>query len=402
MRQLQPRMGGGTTPAVSEGYQPAIAKRASAPACMPDLGPAMFDIGSPTHDTPARSPTYDRVPGRSSHSGAEAMPEAPGEMALRTFDVESVALIDGARNLAELLSLEPPIERLGTYMVWMIRRLALDDPLLKRVVLTGYGFPPPSAGEPAMANRLARALTANTHCEELLLSNANLRGADECRELANALASNRSLLVLNLESNALEPPDQRRILTAVGKNQTLRELRLCNQFARQAPERQVFQAAEEALRSNRSLCALGLDVTDRHYLEKINRAIVLNFDKKRERRVQAEAAAWLAAKEKTRRLAAGEAEQQATPCHHHMLDDGEEDSMQERSLLDDGEDIPNALPSLAGFFDETAEGPLCSPRPAEDSDALFEVAASIMAVLKPPPRSSSASRRSISSVRGGS
>lgn len=312
---------------------------------------------------------------------------------MRTFDVESAALIDGARSLAELLSFKPPTERLGTYMVWMIRRLALNDPSLKRCVLTGCGFPPPSAGEPAMARRLARALAVNTHCEELLLSNANLRGSDEARELASALARNRRLLVLNLESNALEPVDQCRILAAVGKNQTLRELRLCNQFARQAPDRQVFQAAEEALRSNSSLCALGLDVTDRHYLEKINRAIVLNFDQKRERRVQAEAAAWLAAKEKERRLASGEAEQRATPSHHN-LDDGE-DSMH-RSSLDDGESIP----ALAGFFDETAEAPLCSPRPGEDSDAFLQVAASIRAVLEPSTRRSSASRRTSTTIGG--
>lgn len=405
MRQLQPRIAGGTTPtaAVSEGAQTArtslsVTPPSAAPtarASTSDSGPATYDIGSPTHETLARSPTFDRAFGRASETGAETVPEAPGDRALQTFDIGSSALIDEAQSIAELLALEPPIERLGTYMVWMIRRLALNDPSLKRLDLTGCGFPQTSAGEPAMARRLARALSANSHCEELLLSNANLRGTEECRELARSLARNRRLLILNLESNVLEPADLCCILQAAGRNKTLRELRLCNQFAKQEPDRDVFLAADEALKSNTSLCKLGLHVTDRHYLDKINKAIVSNFDQKRTRRVQAEAAAWMAAREKERRLASGEAEPQHAPIHH-MLDDGE-DSMN-RSSLDD-EESPSRQ-RLTGFFDDTSDVALGSPRPAENNKAVLDVAGAIMAIIE--PRSRSASRRSVHSTRGGS
>lgn len=209
-------------------------------------------------------------------------PLPPGGWALKTIDEELVVRMLQASDPAKLRNLEPPRERLGTWMVWMVCRVAVNDPELTDFNFTCLSMPAPEL-EPRIMRTLVFALGGNTHLQRLQLSDSNLRGGAEARRLAESLRRNRTLRVLNIESNALEPADLQRIMQALESNRTLEELRCCNQFADPAG-RDVFEAAEKTLQANCTLCVLGMDITERHYLDRVNRALIENFDNRRRAR----------------------------------------------------------------------------------------------------------------------
>lgn len=220
-------------------------------------------------------------------------PLPPGGWALRTIDDRLVSLMfqwsdratQGDEDAhAKLRALEPSREKLGTWMAWMVCRLRANDPELKDLNFTCMSMPAPEQ-EPRIMRTLVSTLGGNTHLRTLQLSDSNLRGSAEAQRLAESLRVNRTLRVLNIESNALEPADLQCIIEALSSNRALVELRCSNQFAAPAG-RDVFEAAVRTLRANRVLCVLGMDILDRHYLDLINRALIENVDSRRQRRVR--------------------------------------------------------------------------------------------------------------------
>lgn len=218
-------------------------------------------------------------------------PLPPGGWALRTIDDRLVSLMlqwsdraiqgDGEAH-AKLRAIEPSREKLGTWMAWMVCRVRANDPELTDLNFTCMSMPAPEQ-EPRIMRTLVSALGGNTHLRRLQLSDSNLRGAAEAQRLAESLRVNRTLQVLNIESNALEPADLQCIIEALASNCALEELRCCNQFAAPAG-RDVFEAAVKTLRESGVLCVLGMDISDRHWLDLVNRATIENFDNRRRMR----------------------------------------------------------------------------------------------------------------------
>ena len=129
--------------------------------------------------------------------------------AVETVNVETVneafaAKLDEITDLAGLAEVqEPQVKKFpGDWMIWMVHRAFLNDPTLVDFDFSNMHMPPPHI-EARIAPKLMTSLATNTCVEVLSLPNANLmkvQGAD----LAAALAQNRTLRSLNVESNNLD------------------------------------------------------------------------------------------------------------------------------------------------------------------------------------------------------
>lgn len=175
--------------------------------------------------------------------------------------------------------LEPDENSLGTWMIWMVHRVALNDPTLDVLDFRNRCMPDPEA-EPRIAPKLMKALEHNTNLRRLLLSCANLQGGDIAVDLGIALRHNKTLLVLNMESNHLAPDDLQAIFSGIGSNIALQELRCSNQFCEQAGK-EVLATLHDALKTNRKLEKLGMDLVDRHYRDQIVKALIRNTEEGR-------------------------------------------------------------------------------------------------------------------------
>lgn len=197
-------------------------------------------------------------------------------------------------DLAQLADMTPPDKSdLGNWMIWMVHRAHLDDPTLEKFDFTNLKMPAANE-EPRIAPKLAKAMAKNTHITHLLLPNTNL-GAKEGGELAASLAQNKTLKVLNVDSNFLHQDEMESLANACGVNQTLEEVRVNNQHGLMLG-RSSFEAWSNAVKANKFICKLGLNITDPHYRNEIDRSIMRNNDDARKRRVEAKKAAEAAAK----------------------------------------------------------------------------------------------------------
>lgn len=242
-----------------------------------------------------------KVPANAAAGATEPDEEAPAEsnharhlgaLALGTIDRALAGRISCTSSLQELESIPLPFavrpvgpspQHLGTWMIWTVHRLALDDPSLTELDFSSYAMPLPE-DEPRIAPKLWVALARNTHLRRLLLEDANLRISvdNAARGPAAALASNRHLRVLNISSNFLGPRDLQTIFEALHGNVALEELRCSNQFCEPA-DLAAYKALAEALRQGCSLRKLGLELRDSHHRDQINRALVRNADAGRRR-----------------------------------------------------------------------------------------------------------------------
>lgn len=167
-------------------------------------------------------------------------------------------------------------------MVWMVHRVALNDPILTRLDFSTYGMPM-GEEEDRIVTKLMEAIGSNTHLEELQLSDSNLHGGQEAEALASSLRRNRTLRRLNIECNFLQPEDLRQIFGALVQNTSLEELKCSCQFCDQ-PTWDTYQCLAEALKKNRSLRKLGMELTDAHWRDQINRGLVRNVEAARKHR----------------------------------------------------------------------------------------------------------------------
>uniref|UniRef100_A0A7S4VMX4 Uncharacterized protein n=1 Tax=Alexandrium monilatum TaxID=311494 RepID=A0A7S4VMX4_9DINO len=231
------------------------------------------------------------LPG-SGQASADGLQEGcVGSWALSTIDEALARDICSAGDLAALRRLDLPFPALptgshpaflGTWMVWMVHRVALDDPELTVLDFSTYQMP---AGERErrIAPKLMRVLGGNTHLRELLLFDSNMCGGDHTQSLAESLAKNCNLRVLNISLNFLEPEDLRDVFRALAQNTALEVLKCSNQFCDQAGW-EAYQALAEALKKNQTLRKLGMELTDAHWRDQINRGLLRNIEAVRKKR----------------------------------------------------------------------------------------------------------------------
>lgn len=106
------------------------------------------------------------------------------------------------------------------------------------------------------------ALKSNTNLEKLSMTNTGMTDGPAAK-LAEALKANKSLTVLNLESNFISGAMIRDILKAINENQTVLEFRACNQRPQVMGNRIEMEIAK-LVEENNTLLRLGLnfDVPD--------------------------------------------------------------------------------------------------------------------------------------------
>jgi len=179
----------------------------------------------------------------------------------------------------------------GNWMIWMVHRAELNDPTLLKFDFTNLKMPSGDL-EPRISPKLALALEENTCITEMMLACCNLQGT-EAACLAVSLRSNKTLLKLNIDSNALQPLELESIANGIGHSQTLQELR-CNNVCQ---GRQVYEAITNCVKANTFLTKVGLEIKDPHFRGQIDGQITRNNDNARKRRVEAKKAAEAKAKE---------------------------------------------------------------------------------------------------------
>merc|ERR1712217_401991 len=114
-----------------------------------------------------------------------------------------------------------------------------------------------------------------------------LLGGDQANHLAVALAGNRNLRILNVSCNRLEPDDLQLIFKALAQNNALEQLHCSNQLCASKVGWDVFQVLGLALKENRTLRKLGMDITEPHWRNQIHRDLVRNIDLARKVRLEA-------------------------------------------------------------------------------------------------------------------
>lgn len=110
--------------------------------------------------------------------------------------------------------------------------------------------------------KLFDGLKSNSNLEKLSMSNTGMTDGPAAK-LAEALKTNKSLTVLNLESNFISGAMIRDILKAINENQTILEFRACNQRPQVMGNRIEMEIAK-LVEENSTLLRLGLnfDVPD--------------------------------------------------------------------------------------------------------------------------------------------
>jgi len=181
----------------------------------------------------------------------------------------------------------------GTWMVEMVHRVHLDDPKLQHLDF-GCLQIPTGEQEVRILPKLFEALGRNTHLKELLLGNTGLQSNQESiAELAKALRLNKSLRKLDLQANYLELTDLKAIFESLAANAALEELKVNFQasiqgdFAQQMRGQagtEVYKAAAEVLRTNRSLVKLDLLLLQRHWQDQICRGLMQNREEEQRRK----------------------------------------------------------------------------------------------------------------------
>jgi len=187
-------------------------------------------------------------------------------------------------SLEELRGLpEPQSDSLGTWMIWMVHRLYLNDPQLRSLSFRNLAMPLPQ-DEPRIVPKLMKAVARNTYLTELSLGNSNLHGGEQVHELGQALSLNRTLEILNIQCNLLKPCDLQAIFAGLAGNKALRELRCSDQFCEEQADRDTFATLHASMQTNSTLQKLGMDLTNQYYRATILKALIRNMEAARRRR----------------------------------------------------------------------------------------------------------------------
>lgn len=213
--------------------------------------------------------------------------DSPGLRTLRSIDEAAAQKICNS-SLEQLRDIpEPQSDSLGTWMIWMVHRVHLNDPQLTSLSFWNLAMPLPKE-EPRIATKLMSAIVRNTHLTELSLVCSNLHGGEQVHELGQALARNRTLEILNVQCNWLMPHDLQAIFAGLAGNKALRELRCSDQFCEQQADRDTFATLHASMQTNSTLQKLGMDLTNQYYRATILKALIRNMEAARRRRKQRE------------------------------------------------------------------------------------------------------------------
>merc|ERR1712048_97278 len=240
--------------------------------------------------------TYEIVGKKSIDEVACISPQAVrgnlGALALNTIDHALADQICATKELSELHEVKLPFSsrpqgsqpmHLGTWMVWMVHRVALNDPSLTELDFSSYAMPMPEE-EKRIAPKLMATLGYNTYLRKLLLEDSNLQGGVLAEVLAKSLTKNHELRVLKIASNFLEPLSLEHLFRALAHNTGLEELQCSNQFSGGAG-RDTYRTLAEALSENKVLRKLGMELKDVHWRDQINRRLICNTEDARKRRI---------------------------------------------------------------------------------------------------------------------
>jgi len=184
---------------------------------------------------------------------------------------------------------------LGTWMVWMVHRLHLNDPDLKKLEFALFHMPT-GEEEPRIAPKLVKALEHNEHLQELLLAESHLNSS-EVSQLAKSLRSNKKLPLrrLQLQANYLELSDLKDIFDSLQHNNSLEELTVDGQRCKHGKYKElmsgeagvdVCKAAADCLQTCK-LIELGMLLHRAHWQDQIGKGLMRNREDRRKARQEA-------------------------------------------------------------------------------------------------------------------
>lgn len=202
-----------------------------------------------------------------------------------TISKDFAAKLEAITDLSEMVEEPSRVRAFGDWMIWMVHRAYLNDPTLTDFNFNNMHMPDPNI-EARIAPKLVKAMETNTYIETLSLANSNLQKGQGL-ELAEALRRNRTLLVLNIESNCLDSAAVREIALAIIQNgeSKLETLRVAQQKqVGQFFGRPVEEAFGQLMEKNETITKLGFECNDAHWRNIIDRALLRNNDFARRRR----------------------------------------------------------------------------------------------------------------------
>ncbi|CAE8623764.1 unnamed protein product, partial [Polarella glacialis] len=192
------------------------------------------------------------------------------------------------------------LPQLGTWMVWMVHRVFLNDPDLLVLDFACFALPA-GEDEPRIVPKLLQALGRNTHLTELRLFNTALRlDEEQVQALADSISSNKVLSKLDVQANFLEMSELEVLFKALAFNASLQELKVNDQRSKlegnwnsRLKEKagiDMYKALAESFSQNTTLFSVDLEMVDCYTREPIVRSLVRNREVLRKERLAAKLA----------------------------------------------------------------------------------------------------------------
>ncbi|XP_019858876.1 PREDICTED: tropomodulin-2-like [Amphimedon queenslandica] len=181
------------------------------------------------------------------------------------------------QKLNKLLSAKGNDESDHADLDQVIQSVQEDDPSLTDLNLNNHPLITPE-----IIHQLLTALEGNTHVTKLSLANIKFND-DHAASLGSILSDNRSLLMINLDSNRLGNEGIRAIMKALVDNFTLQEIRLCNQYSKGG--HRIEAEIGKYLEKNKTIRKLGYSFTCNGPRMEVEKWIMRNIDLQRQRRM---------------------------------------------------------------------------------------------------------------------
>uniref|UniRef100_A0A7S1AV98 Uncharacterized protein n=1 Tax=Noctiluca scintillans TaxID=2966 RepID=A0A7S1AV98_NOCSC len=194
-------------------------------------------------------------------------------------DPSFAASLDAIEHVADMCQEPSKKHAFGNWMVWMVHRAWLDDPMLTQLNFANCSMPP-AEEEPRISPKLMKALKTNTHITTINVSNANLM-EQQGYDLADALRINTTLRVLNMEGNALDEGHIREIALSLTEN-TKSSLQQWRFDGQKLVDEHLGSAVEEIIsnmvETRPQITKVGFRCGDPQWAAKINHFVKRNAD----------------------------------------------------------------------------------------------------------------------------
>jgi len=169
-----------------------------------------------------------------------------------------------------------------TWMVWMVHRAHLNDPTLTELDFTDQKMPFPNK-QPKVGPKLMKALETNTCMTTLKLTNARLE-RETGYELAKTLNVNKTLKVVDITGNDLDPDCIKALVTKLGENSDTEVQNFFFKGQKTAGDyfgSPVEKAIEQMMKVNNTLCKIGITIKDAGSRDNVDRYTLRNVDRAR-------------------------------------------------------------------------------------------------------------------------